>query len=259
VGIFSHKTPLGSGDYRVQLNPRVDFERAAIQAGVSLAEYTFEITSIRFYLCIERANVSASGTVPIYLNECQVQTKTLSTGVSPSNLDFSVPPSTKRIAIFVQGVNAGSSNLVPLSSFKCDNRSDERLQNIQLTYSSKNSPSTNWTSEFSDGATDSINYLQQRYNDTMQATKLIYNPGGAQTFDQWLKSGGIYYFDFERDSMDRSVHLQLQMVFGSGGVSGVLPAGIQEGARVFVLSFYTKALTVTTTDGYISEVVSLST
>jgi hypothetical protein len=252
IGIFDYTGGvLGSGDYRIQMNPRSDFAKAAIEAltdKVTGTDYTFEITSVRFYLCIERSSVPATNVEKIYLREMQVQTKTLSTGAASSNLDFSVPPSTKQICIFAQSNLAGSDNRFPLSKFKTIANRDENLNNLQLTYANVNKPSTNWSSEFTTGATDSINYMTQRYNDTNIASGLRYSEGGAQSIEDWLKSGPMYLFDFERDSQDRSVHLQLQMKYGN------TPAD----SRVFVVSFYTRVVEITTTDGYISNVVTLS-
>ena len=115
---------------------------------------------------------------------------------------------------------------------------------MQITYANVNKPSTNWSSEF---ATPK-NYLTQRYLDTILYSGMVESEGGAESFDEWRKRGAIYLFDFSRDSEDRSSHDQLQMQFGA----------MEANTNVFVCSFYTRVCEITTTNGFISSVNSLS-
>jgi len=252
IGVFSYQGGvLGSGDYRIQLNPRSDYKTACVEALTPLTvdtDYSFNITEVRFYLCIERSNIPADNIEKLYLNEIQVQTKTLATGPTENSLDFSVPPSTKQIAIFAQSNLAGSNTTFPLSKFKCLNDTDEDLRTIQLTYANVSKPSTNFTSAYNSGGTNNVNQMVQRYNDTVEASGWMGSELSSQTFDQWLKGGGIYLFDFNRDSEDRSVHLQLRAKFNN----------MADASRIFVVSFYTRVVEITTTSGYISNVVSMS-
>ena len=244
IGIFDHDGLLGSGDYRIQLNPRADFAKAAVESLTNRTDYTFTVEDVQFYACIEKSNLAATAVDRLYLTEMQLQTKTLSTGADASNLDFSVPPSTKQIAVFVQNGAAGSNSILPLTKLKCLANQDENLKQLQITYANVNKPSTNWSSEY----VTPKNYLTQRYLDTILYSGMVESEGGAESFEEWKKRGAVYLFDFSRDSEDRSSHCQLQMQFGN----------MEANTNVFVCSFYTRTVEVTTTNGFISSVNSLS-
>lgn len=249
IGIFDAQGSLGAGQYRIQLNPNANYRKACVEApqDKSLTApdgYNVEVTDIQFFACIEKTDKPSTGVEKMELMEMQVQSKTLTNRSSSNLLDFTVPPSTKAISIFVQSSDAGSNNIIPLTKFSCKDGSEKNLNGIQLTYANVAKPSTNFTSEYE----GSKNFMTQRYLDTQIASGFAYSVGGAETFDEWLQRGPIYHFDFNRDSEDRSTHVQLNIEYG----------GIEANANVFVVSHYTRVCEITTTNGMISNVASLS-
>ena len=240
---------LFAGDYRFQLNPSSQYAKRAVESLTNLAsdDYTFTVEDVQFFACIERMNAPATGIRKLYLDEMQIQSKTLTNATGSNNLDFSVPPSTKKLIVFVQSSAAGSNNIVPITQFKCLDASDENLKQIQITYANVSKPSTNWTSEYTSGATDR-NYITQRYLDSQIATDMINSEGGTESLREWLARGAYVAMDFERDASDRSTHVQLAIQFGN----------IEANANVFVAAVYSRVAEITTTNGFISSVQTLS-
>jgi len=238
---------LFAGDYRFQLNPSARYAKRAIESLTDLNadDYTLTVEDIQLFVCIERMNAPATGVRKLYLDEYQIQSKTLAGGANDHNLDFSVPPSTKNIVVFVQSSAAGANNIVPITQFKCLDGSDEDLRSIQCTYGNVSKPATRYTSTYANNQ----NYMAQRYLDSQIATDMVNSEGGCETLKTWLTERGAYYaFSFERSASDRSTHLQLAIQYGA----------LEANANVFVASIYSRVAEITTTNGFISSVQTLS-
>lgn len=247
VGIFDHDGLLGSGEYRIELNPNSRYKTSIIEALVDRApttDYDVVVESLEFYPCIEKANLAATGIERLFLTEQHIQTKALIAGTASSILDFTVPPSTMAITVFVQSNAAGTDNRVPTVKFKAIDGSEEDLTNIQLTYANVSKPSTNWTSRLA----SNTNFMTQRYLDSQIDSGMFYSAGGPESYPEWRKRGGLYHFDFSRDSEDRSTNLQIQMAFGNLSANNLC----------YICAHYRKTAVITMTAGRISNVQTLS-
>lgn len=251
VGIFDHEGLLGSGEYRISMNPNSRFQTAMVETLTALTagtDYRVTVEDVQFFPCIEKANIAATGIEKLFLTEQHIQSKKLSDGgggTSTSVLDFTVPPSTTSISVFFADQAAGSSSILPLSRFKIsDGEDDTSLSNIQLTYANVNKPSTNWTSQHGNGT----NYLTQRYIDTQIDSGMFYSEGGSESFREWRKRGVLLHFDFNRDSNDRSTNVQAQFTFDRMGATG----------QVMIVAHYGRCVQISSTDGRVTNVTSLS-
>ena len=252
IGIFDHDGVLGAGDWRISLNPNSRYKTAAIQTkgrGTEAAAlpsgvgtFDLEILNVKFYVATVKASIP-QGISSLYLMESQIQSKPIS---GPDNqYEFTVPSSTRALTIFVQSNKAGSNPLFPPSMFKLQNEEDLKLKSLQITFANTTKPSTRWESSFGAG----INKLQQRYNDSLQESGLLMSSGGAETFKDYLARGPIYHYSFTRDSEDKSTQVQVQL-----GFDAVNPAN----ANIFLVSWYSRGIEITTHNGQIQEVRSLS-
>lgn len=251
IGIFDYAGALGAGQYRIQLNPNSNYKKACVQAleDKSLTatdnSYDVEITDIQFFACIEKSDLPTTGDMEMELMEMQVQSKTLTNQSSSNVLDFTVPPSTRAISVFVASGDAGSNNIVPLTNFQCKDSSELNLKGIQLTYSGVTKPSTNFRSEYAGDK----NFMKQRYLDTQIASGLAFSVGGAESYNTWLNENGpLMHYDMDKDAEDRSTNLQLNIEYGN----------IEASANVFIVAHYTRVVKISTTNGMISNVASLS-
>lgn len=243
VGVMEHSKPLGSGDYRFQFNPNANYKIACVESAtgkVTPTNYNFEVDSMELYICTEKMDVSPTGTDTLHLMEHQVQSKKITAG--EQNFDFTVPPSTRAISIFVQ--SGTRTTRVPPSNFKCVGDHERKLQSIQITYANTTKPPTRWTSEFG----TNTNKLQQRYLDTQIESTQAFSSGGCETFQQWLENGVLLHYNWNRDAADRSTQLQLQTNFLS----------MEADANIFVVSHYSRTVEMSVTNGFISSVTSLS-
>ena len=173
VGIMEHSKPMGSGDYRFQFNPNSNYKTACVESpsGATTADYSFNVTSMELYICTELMDVSPTGTEVLHLMEHQVQSKPIG-GAGDKNFDFTIPPSTKAISIFVQSGAAGTNTMCPPSLLGCKTAgvgavaggydAHNSIKSLQLTYANITKPPTRWSSEF----TADVQKLQQRYLDT---------------------------------------------------------------------------------------------
>ena len=246
LGIMEHDNPMGSGDYRFQLNPNSNYRTACVESDTSKlpgTNYLVEVESMELYICTEKMDVLSSGTEKLGLMEHQVQSKTLTSG--ESNLDFTVPPSTEALSIFVQSPLTGSNSKFPSSNFKtltsgAADGGQNTLRSIQLTYANVTKPPTRWSSEFG----TNTNKLQQRYLDTQIESGQAFSPGGCETFQQWVDSGLLLHYNWSRDPDDRSTQLQIQCDFTS----------VEPGTNLFVVAHYSRTCVLTVEKGFISQV-----
>jgi hypothetical protein len=248
IGIFDEYEPMGSGDYRLQLNPNANYKKACVQAEVNkaLSTYNLKVDDIQFFAAIEKNTLPASMTKKLSLMEMQIQTKKIEAGTASVTLDWTLPPSTQAITVFVQSRKAGAENQVPPTRFKTEDDRDENLQTFQITYANTTKPSTKWDSELS----ANTNHISQRYLDSQMETGRLFSEGGCETLDEFLHRGAYYHYNFTRDSSDRSTNCQLQLNFGAPGLS--------EEASVFLVSHFSRVATITTQDGRVVAVESLS-
>ena len=253
IGIMEHGKPLGSGDYRFQFNPNSNYKTAVVESlgGVLPATYALSVTSMELYICTELMDVSPTGTEVLHLMEHQVQSKTLG-GAGDRNFDFTIPPSTKAISIFLQSGAAGVNTRVPPSLLACHANgvggagydAQNSIRSIQLTYANMTKPPTRWTSEF----TDTVKKLQQRYLDTQIESSQAFSAGGCETLQQWLDGGVLLHYSWVRDANDRSTQLQVQVDFASA----------EADAQIFVVAHYTRSVELQINQGYIASVTSLT-
>jgi len=245
IGIFDNMSPMGAADYRISLNPNSNYKTAAVENSYGRAEYDFVINDVQFFMATISSNIPASGVDSLYLTELQVQSKQLSPGASESLLDFTVPPSTKAISVFVQGNQAGSIITLPPSCFRADDFSDQDLRALQVTYANTSKPSTKFSSSYS----SQLNYMKQRYVDTQLNSGMFFNDGSGESYSDWQRRGGLYHFSFVRDSNDRSTNVQLALQFGN----------IDIGVNAFICAHYTRRVDITTQNGFVTSVESLNT
>ena len=208
------------------------------------ANFELDVLEVQLYIATVSVDIPTTGVDMLHLMECSVQSKPIS-GAGDNLLDFTLPPSTKAITVFVQSGDAGSNPLIPSTLFKTKDDSDQNLQSIQVTYANESKPSTRWTSEYK----DNINYLRQRYLDTQMYSGKFWSEGGAESFPDWLKRGGLYHFSYIRDESDRSTHCQINVQY----------TNIEPNTNLFVIAHYSRAVQITTQDGFVVDVQSLST
>jgi hypothetical protein len=251
LGIFDYPESLSAGDFKFQMNPNANFKKAIIETlqpnAAVTTDYNVEITSVRLYIATSKAE-KLDKVETLHLMELQTQSK-VSSGSGPGAgssdvLQFSVPPSTQMISVFVQSANAGSNPNAPPTNFKCKDGSQSNLTNVQITYNNTSKPATRWDSAF----TGTINQLQHRYVESLNETGLYQDPSGAESFKQYMKRGPIVTYSFNRDRESQATQVQLQMDYSS----------LEAGSRIFLVAHYRRSTKITTSNGLIVSVESIA-
>ena len=246
IGIFDSDKALGSGDFRISLNPNARYKTAAIESVANLvpapASVDFEILELKLYIALIQDTVQQSGVESLFFSEQHLQSKPM-TGLANS-LDFTVPPSTKMIAFFLQSNKAGSDTRIPPSKFRALGNYELGVKSFQLTYANRSRPSTKWESGFD----TTRNTMQQRFWDTYQECGLAELQGGTETMQEWMDRGPIYVYRFDRDSNDKSTLVQLQLEVDR----------YEPNCNVMLCAFYTRTVEIAYQNGMITDVKSLN-
>ena len=277
LGIFSTVNPISGGDFKITLNPNPNYQVAGIQANcsnlISGTDYKLEIQNVLFYACQIRADVSPTGIIPLSLLEMSVLNKSLS-GMgagSTQNIDFTVPPSTLALTVFVQSTKAGTNNIYPPTQFYSANSAVPNLQQnpynivnniqyIQVTYGSVTKTQTLYSSSYkpADVGADAetikqtgINFNIQRWLQSIQYSGKITSDGGAESHPNFLDRGNYWHFDFSRDKNDTSSYVNVQLSFNQ-------PLEIGPTDQLFIVAHYSRQAEIQYENGFITQVVSVN-
>jgi len=246
---MEHSKPMGAGQYRFQFNPAANFEKACVESDADKIhgpghDYQFTVNTMELYICEEKMDMSPTGSDKLHLLEHQVQSKKMRQSAS---VDFTVPPSTKVLTIFVQSGQAGNDNRFPPSKFTVENGLHKKLRNLQITFANTTKPPTNWTSDTG----DHTQKMQQRYLDSQIESGQAFSSGGCETMSDWMLNGPIYHYTFVRDANDRSTQVQLSAMWDTG-------EDIDPNDNIFLVAHYTRSVQIDVESGFISQVQSLN-
>ena len=246
IAIFEHDQPMGAGDYRFSLNPNTNYKLAGIESkdlktiGSGAGQVDLVVEDVKFYAATIKMEIP-SKVDTLSLMECQIQSK-VAVSNGQSSYQFTIPPSTMALSVFVQSNEAGNDTRYSPSVFKAVDGSEKSLSQIQITYSNVSKPNTQWDSQFNKDT--GVNTLQQRYVDSMRECNIIDNPGGAETFRDFLDRGMLIHYSFLRDASDKSTQVQVSCNFGT----------LAPNSRVYLVSHYSRLVEITTDSGMVVAV-----
>jgi len=309
LGIFDLHQGIGSGAFKFQLNPNTNYQTSCIETvgylspvkqavaanyrgqyevvplrpatpgvvtggGVTgVVGYNLLINNVLLYIATIKQPMPMSGILPLSLMETQIMQKTMTSTTAPSSnqLDFTVPPSTLALTVWVQSPQTGSVSSLPPSKFKVaqgTNTPDENLQSIQVTYGSSTKPSTLYLSEYniSSGTTYDLTWtgqaastvayppvvsseMQQRWIQSQQNAGKLGNDGGTEGYLDFLNMGPYYHFDFSRDKADTSSYVNVQIQYNED-----LPAG----TNLYICAWYSRQVEIAFESGVVTSVVSVN-
>jgi hypothetical protein len=280
IGIFSEANAISGGDFKISLNPSPSYATNGIQsimpltAGTSAApfnyDYKLNIKNVKFYVATIKSDVSPTGVIPLTLIEMAVLNKTLNQSGGLQNLDFTVPPSTLAITVFVQGGDAGTQTVIPATKFYLQgnggvtnsttlnpitglplglyNNIANNVQNIQVTYGSITKTQTLYSSGYDSNS--GVNNNVQRFLQSIQYSGKITSEGGAESHPQYLERGNYWHFDFSKDKNDTSSYVNVQISF--------LNANIGQSQNLFIVAHYSRQCEISYENGFITQVVSVN-
>ena len=255
LGLFDIADNIGSGDYKISLNPNAYYKQACVQSfknkatssGI-LPDYTVSVLDVKFYAYIEKC-VIPDGVKTLNLYELNLQSKNYA-----DNLQFSIPSTTQKISVFTQHPEANMNSKYPPSNFTCVENIDLKMKSIQLTYGGISKTSTIYESFFISkddenpvSGTNYSNMLQQRYLESYENISGQVGMVGCESYSDWLERGLVFHFDFTRDHQSHDTELQLNLTNSSTSVE-------LTNMKVFVVSWYRTAVSYDSANGAIQSV-----
>ena len=257
IGIFDYQQPLGAGNYMISLNPFSSYKTAAVQSiesALPLTAFNFTVDDVRLYVSTLKMEIPDK-VEELVLREMDIQSKVIDGNVS--SLQFTIPPSTYAISLFLQAGQAGYNTLAPPTLFKTllnpddPTAPDERsLTNVQITYAGISKPSVNWSNNeytFLVNGNTATNQLQQRYFDTFREAGVAYREGGVESYEDYLDRGLLLHWSYVKDTNNKATEVQLSAKFNAA-----LPAN----TRLFLVAHFTKIVEMTSVGGNIVEIRS---
>ena len=172
---------------------------------------------------------------------------------SNCSLDFTVPPSTQSLVVFIQDSSAGTMTKLPFSRFKSRQYSqggdmtnfnkygpwirtfDERLISAMVTMCGITKPQTQIQTTISPGPLN--NTMLQKY----LMTQNFGNTYDTESYFDWLTNGPYYYFNYERDSENLGTYLNVKLSYqGTPPTQGTLAPAVDLAStiNVFVVAIY---------------------
>jgi len=281
LGIFSEANAISGGDFKISLNPSPSYATNGIQtllpmtagtlAGQVPFDYQLLIKNVKFYVATIKSDVSPTGVIPLTLVEMAVLNKTLNPSGGLQNLDFTVPPSTLAITVFVQGGDAGTQTVIPATKFYLQGDGSEAnknstdvntvtgipvglynniandVANIQVTYGSITKTQTLYSSGYSSDV--GVNNNVQRFLQSIQYSGKITSEGGAESQPQYLERGNYWHFDFSKDKNDTSSYVNVQIAFNKN---------IGPSQNLFIVAHYSRQCEISYENGFITQVISVN-
>lgn len=253
LGIFDVSTPLGAGEYDIQLNPSQDYVTSAIQTkspmavGKGATQVMVEVVNFRFYACMVRTNLPASGVETLHLMEMSAHTLNVKSGTNhETNEEVSVPSSTRALTMFLQDAQAGKISTVPPSLFHVSEKfhNSLSLKDYQIQYANMTKPTVRYNSIHT-GDNDN---LQQRYINCALESGQFFNPAGFESYDEYLQRGPYQHESFIKASDNLATRVHVVANYGD----------VERDSRLFIISHYSSTVQITRQHGLIVDIKQLN-
>jgi hypothetical protein len=252
LGIFNYGGVLGSGDYRIQLNPDASFRTAMVETPNTDYKdpdisYALTIENVIFYAATAKMSIPDS-IETMRLTEFAALTKNMTS--ESGNFQFTVPNSTKALYVMIQAGDAGKNPAHPPSHFKVGAGQELDLIDIQITYANATKPMTRWKSGFATVGGINKALLSHLYYQGLIESDRAGMSGGAESQDDWLARGPVFAFRFDKDVDDRSTEVQLNIGYGLDGWDA--------GTKIFLIAEYSNLVQIQTQQGLVTQVVKVA-
>lgn len=271
------------GDMEIQLTPNSNWRQAVIESSSGGfynvdkkhgTDYAFGLKSMRLYLARARLIAVPDNKIAFTIPDIQIANKQLPNGSSVIN--FNIPPSTQKIAVWIQDSAVGTHSMLPLTRFKTRQYTgttgglsklnqygpwahtyDEKLVSLQLNFAGITKPITNFqrggSGEIKDATT---NNMLQRWIMTNNNNN---NRRYPEKYHDWLSMGPYYLYDFTRASDNKGTYLTVSVYYNGdqptsgNSISDTTPSNV----NLYVACIYQRDVALTY--GEYGNVVSAAT
>lgn len=250
LGIFNSSEPMGSGQYRLQLSPNVNYRLAMVETAnpdyATVANsYDVVINNVTFYAAVAKMSIPDS-VQTLALREYQVLSQVMPG--SSGQYQFTVPPSTYALTVAIQSTAAGSNPAFPMSRFIAGNAHQElNLTALNITYGGLTRPATRWTSSYGTSGANSTSLLSQLYYQSQLESDNGFDRGGTETEQEWMERGPVYSFRFVKDESNRATEVLVQAEFTTAGAW-------DQNTRILLIAEYYQGVRITHAGGNVVKV-----
>lgn len=255
------------GDFELRLVPQTEssYRRRAVesvfnnlrpeppvQANTLIHDFDFEVDNMFLYIATVDGPTVDDVTYYLNLDTTTCQSIEINAGagaLQQKNLDVSGSTNGLTVA-FADASASADDTRFSASKFKIRSKgafSDGgfSLQRLFVMYASQNKPSPDADPIFS----GTVNYLKQRYADSVLYNNSYFSGPGPETFQEWLDRGMYFYWSWSKDANDKStrvnVNYQLSEDMGNDG-------------RLLLFSHEQKMAIVSVRNGRVEDVVERS-
>jgi len=294
LGIFQTDSPISANSIRVTLNPFAQWQNRAVQQmfpsmsdnmidydrvfprtynPISVANsYNVSMDSISFYPYIVKKTVSPDRVLTLKTLETLSTRKEISN--STFNQQFSIPATTRFIAIFFQGVSAESGlnvynigglnegNRLDQTCFRTPDNNTSSLSVLSINIGSITIPYTDYSQDdtmplsskqVAGNSITARNLQLQRFLDCQITTSKFFSDSGTETFQNWMGSP-YYVFDIRQQQNSWNTTLNVKGQFTVAPNSGYDSAGnLIQNFGLHVVAFYEKVAELTMESGLLTK------
>ena len=282
LGVFDLGHGAICGDISIMLNPNPNYETFAVESAkfgtdgsptandlveaVNGTDYKLQVLNIVFMACYAKATKPIDNIKTFTIHEYSVMNKPYAT-----QLEFQVLPSTEQITTFIQDASAGTSTIIPATSFKTRQYKNATGTNPlagQARYFGKQyTPDENASVQVTLGATTKPPIMLDPSTNTPTESGQVlrwlmshqYLDGHKTMFERyndWCASP-YFCYDFLRDSSDTSGFVTIRSTYtmsrnNAGALATGWPGG--EAPHLFCISKYSKIVKIEYNSGYVTSI-----
>lgn len=258
LSLFNIDKALPAGQYRLLLNPKPasQFQLDAVEssdvnkvAGAA-GDFVFEVDNMYMYIQTVLSDRVDDLTYFLSLDQIRCQTDQIRAGTSLQQRFFDVSPSTYALAFALQDQAISNDTRRSASKFKIRSSAlhgqgqDLNISRLFLNYGGVNKPQPDADPDFFSDPT--VNYLSQLYATTNLYSGMYFNPGGAESEEDWRERGPYYFYQWPRDGSSESTRVTCNFQLN--------PAVPVDTGNVLLFDLSHKVVRVTIKQGRVIEV-----
>lgn len=268
LSIFKVGHAMPAGKYELVLNPQnvnsyqkravesILANLSSIQSPTVARDFEFVVDTMYLYLATVEGPRVDNITYYMSLEQTRCQTEQVDPGGGLQQKNFDVSPSTYALTLAFQDTSASSDNtLFSGSKFKIRKKGNfvdgaTSLQRLYIQYAGQNKPQPDADPSFICPdplqVGDCINYLKQRYADSILYSGAYFDCGGSEDFYDWLNRGMYFYFSWPKDGLNESTRVN---------VNYQLSQNMGNNASVLLFDHHKKMIIITVREGRVVDVL----
>ncbi len=217
------ETPmLPCGSYRLDMDPDVDWQKAAVQSlGVARepnTDYVVRITNVQLLLHRVYGPPVDNTTylIPLYSVVCTQRSTASSAG--QQRIYFDVHASCQELGVAFRQQEAGSNTLYPPTSFNLPNEADRRVKRLYLEFDGSTKPSQSEISEYKDSVSASFqgfDLTAGRYFEGLAALGGDVEAIGAESLEDQHQRGLLVSYQWPRDASSRATRAYVNFQYAA--------------------------------------------